>query len=90
MPNITLAPDIGARQPMKSKMLSENEGVRTFVVVLDPGDEAFKSISDFAATESITAAAVTAIGAFERAMVDGSTLSRRHIERFLSTGSVKS
>jgi uncharacterized protein len=54
---------------MKSKLLSENEGGRTFVVVLDPGDEAFKSISDFAATESITAAAVTAIGAFERATV---------------------
>jgi uncharacterized protein len=54
---------------MKSKLLSENEGGRTFVVILDPGDESFKSISDFAATESVTAAAVTAIGAFERATV---------------------
>jgi predicted DNA-binding protein with PD1-like motif len=54
---------------MKSKLLSKNEGERTFVVVLDPGDEAFGSISDFAAAESITAAAVTAIGAFERATV---------------------
>lgn len=54
---------------MKSKLLSKNEGERTFVVVLDPGDEAFRSISDFAAAESITAAAVTAIGAFERATV---------------------
>ncbi len=54
---------------MKSKLLRENEGGRTFVVILDPGDESFKSISDFAATESVTAAAVTAIGAFERATV---------------------
>jgi predicted DNA-binding protein with PD1-like motif len=54
---------------MKSKLLTENEGVRTFVVALDSGDEAFKSISDFAATESVIAAAMTAIGAFERASV---------------------
>jgi len=54
---------------MRSKLLSESNGVRTFVVVLDPGDEAFRSISDFAAAESIAAAAVTAIGAFESATV---------------------
>jgi predicted DNA-binding protein with PD1-like motif len=44
---------------MKSKLLSESEN----------GDEAFRSISDFAATEHVSAAAVTAIGAFERATV---------------------
>lgn len=54
---------------MRSKLLSESDRVRTFVVVLDPGDEAFRSISDFAAAESIAAAAVTAIGAFESATV---------------------
>ncbi|MDI6028459.1 DNA-binding protein [Corticibacterium sp. UT-5YL-CI-8] len=54
---------------MKSKLLSESETGRIFVVVLDPDDEAFKSISDFAASEKVTAAAVTAIGAFERATV---------------------
>jgi len=54
---------------MRSKLLSESDGVRTFVVVLDAGDEAFQSISDFAAAESIAAAAVTAIGAFESATV---------------------
>jgi predicted DNA-binding protein with PD1-like motif len=54
---------------MLSKLLSESDGVRTFVVVLDAGDEAFRSILDFAAAESIAAAAVTAIGAFESATV---------------------
>src|ERR1700759_4003559 len=54
---------------MKSKLLSEGQNARTFVIVLDAGDEAFKAISDFAAKESITAAALTAIGAFERATV---------------------
>ncbi len=54
---------------MKSKLLSEGQNARTFVVVLDAGDEAFKAISDFAAKENVTAAALTAIGAFERATV---------------------
>jgi predicted DNA-binding protein with PD1-like motif len=54
---------------MQSKLLSESDGVRTFAVVLDPGNEAFRSIPDFAAAEHVTAAAVTAIGAFERATV---------------------
>lgn len=54
---------------MRSKLLSESDGVRTFAVVLDPGDEAFRSISEFAEAQNITAAAVTAIGAFERSIV---------------------
>jgi predicted DNA-binding protein with PD1-like motif len=50
-------------------MLSESDGVRTFAVVLDPGDEAFRAISDFASQQNVKAAAVTAIGAFESATV---------------------
>lgn len=54
---------------MRSKLLSGDDGVRIFVVVLDSGDEAFRAISDFAAQQNVTAAAVTAIGAFETAVV---------------------
>jgi len=54
---------------MRSKLLSESDGVRTFAVVLDPGDEAFRSISEFAEAQNITAAAGAAIGAFERSIV---------------------
>jgi uncharacterized protein len=54
---------------MKSKLLNHSASGRTMVLVLDPGEEAFKSISAFAAKENITGAAVTAIGAFERATV---------------------
>mgnify|MGYP001041609686 CR=1 FL=1 len=54
---------------MKSKLLAKNEGGRTFALVLDPGEEAFKAISEFAGTENVTAAAIMAIGAFERAIV---------------------
>jgi uncharacterized protein len=53
---------------MKSKSLSD--GVeRTFVLILDQGEEAFKSITDFAEREKITGASVAAIGAFSKAKV---------------------
>jgi predicted DNA-binding protein with PD1-like motif len=51
---------------MKSKSVTDDLE-RTFVVVLDAGEEAFKTISDFATREKITGASVSAIGAFVRA-----------------------
>ena len=53
---------------MRSKAISDN-GAATHVVVLDPGEEAFSALSGFAAREQIAAAQVTAVGAFERAVV---------------------
>jgi hypothetical protein len=45
--------------PMKSKSI--NDGVeRTFVLILDQGEEAFKSITDFAEREKITGASAQA------------------------------
>jgi len=53
---------------MKSK--STNDGVeRTFILILDQGEEAFKSITDFADRENISGASVSAIGAFSKATV---------------------
>jgi predicted DNA-binding protein with PD1-like motif len=53
---------------MKSKTI--NDGVeRTFVLVLDQCEEAFKSITEFAERERITGASVSAIGAFSQAKV---------------------
>ena len=54
---------------MKSKLLSDSDGVRLFALVLDPGEEAFAAIRDFAARQGIKGASVSAIGAFERATV---------------------
>lgn len=54
---------------MKSKLLSEADGVRLFALVLDPGEEAFSAIRTFAANEGIKGASVSAIGAFEKAVV---------------------
>lgn len=48
---------------MKHKLL--NHGAqRTFAVVLDSGDEVMESLKSFAATQQISAAQVTGIGAF--------------------------
>jgi predicted DNA-binding protein with PD1-like motif len=54
---------------MKSKLVWENVGERTFVVVLDSGEEAFAAITAFAAEAGLKAASLTAIGAFETATV---------------------
>ncbi|HWX46524.1 MAG TPA: PPC domain-containing DNA-binding protein [Roseomonas sp.] len=54
---------------MKSRMIHEAHGQRTFVVVLDTGDEVRACLEDFADREKLSAAQVTAIGAFRRATV---------------------
>ncbi|RWA73158.1 PPC domain-containing DNA-binding protein [Mesorhizobium sp.] len=54
---------------MKSKLVAETSGQRTFVVVLDPGEEAIAALTAFAGQEDITGASLTAIGAFEKATV---------------------
>ena len=53
---------------MKFKLASEHDG-RTFVLILDQGEEAFAAITAFANEKAINAASVAAIGAFESAKV---------------------
>ena len=52
---------------MRSKLLNEAEGLRTYAVVFDKGDEVMEGLSRFARGEQVFAAQVTAIGAFETA-----------------------
>jgi len=54
---------------MKSRLVWEQAGERTFVVVLDAGDEAFATMTDFANRNRLGGASLSAIGAFERATV---------------------
>jgi predicted DNA-binding protein with PD1-like motif len=54
---------------VESKLLHEADGVRTFALVLDTGDEAMASIASFADEQELDAAEFTAIGAFSRAVV---------------------
>ena len=53
---------------MKAKLVAEGTTV-TYVVVLDQGEEAVSVLTDWAASEGISAAQVTAVGAFERVVV---------------------
>jgi predicted DNA-binding protein with PD1-like motif len=54
---------------MKSKLVAEGAGERTYVLILEPGEEAFATISRFAVDEGLSAASLTALGAFARATV---------------------
>jgi predicted DNA-binding protein with PD1-like motif len=54
---------------MHSTLLAENDGKRVFALVLDAGEEAFACISRFANEQTVSAASITAIGAFELATV---------------------
>src|SRR3978361_1000704 len=68
---------------MKSKLLSDHAGPKVHVVILDPGEEAFSALTRFANEAKITAASLTAIGAFEKATVgwvDFATKTYKKIE----------
>jgi predicted DNA-binding protein with PD1-like motif len=53
---------------MKSKTIAGNPE-RTFVLILDQGEEAFKAITEFANNNGISGASVAAVGAFKQARV---------------------
>src|ERR1700716_1371247 len=52
---------------MQTKLLHNDNGKRTFAVILKTGDEAMGSLQEFAAKERIGGAQVTAIGALSGA-----------------------
>ena len=54
---------------MKSRLVWQQAGERTFVLVLESGEEAFSAITDFATRNQLSGASLTALGAFERASV---------------------
>lgn len=68
---------------MKSKRIGADDETRVHVVILDTGEEAFAALTRFANDAGISAASLTAIGAFERATVgwfDVASKSYRKIE----------
>jgi predicted DNA-binding protein with PD1-like motif len=54
---------------MKHKLLANDAGERTFILILEEDHEAFACLTAFARQERITAASVTAIGAFRSATI---------------------
>lgn len=54
---------------MRHKKIDLQNGQKTYVVVLDANEEAFATLAAFATEKGLTAASITAIGAFEHATV---------------------
>jgi len=52
---------------MRSKLLNDTQGQRTFAVILETGDEAMGCLQTFIEKERISAAQLTGIGALSRA-----------------------
>jgi predicted DNA-binding protein with PD1-like motif len=46
-----------------------NDRPSTFVVILEPGEEAMSTLTAFARDQSLTASQITAVGGFERVVV---------------------
>jgi predicted DNA-binding protein with PD1-like motif len=65
---------------MKAKSVTVGSE-RTFVLVLNQGEEAFRAITDFANKEQVSGAAVTAIGAFAHAQVGWFDLAAKSYKR---------
>ena len=60
------------------KWKSVNDGAeKTFVLILDEGEEALQVVTGFANKEKITGASISAIGAFSRAKVGWFDISTR-------------
>jgi predicted DNA-binding protein with PD1-like motif len=54
---------------MNNQLVSDVSGAQVHVVILDSGEEAFSALTRFASDAKVSAASLTAIGAFERATV---------------------
>lgn len=54
---------------MKTALLHEHHGLRTFAVVLQTGDEAIESLRTFAADQKLSGSHFTALGAFSELVV---------------------
>jgi hypothetical protein len=59
----------GKAPGMKARLLSENAGVKNYVIVLAKDDEVMSGLADFARENNVTSASFTAIGAFSHATV---------------------
>ena len=52
---------------MKSRLIHDHAGQRTFALIFEAGDEAMTGLRDFAGQKALGAAQITAIGAFREA-----------------------
>lgn len=66
---------------MKSRLVHEAHGQRVFVAVLETGDEVMASLKRLAQEQRLSAAQITAIGAFSRAVIAYFDWERKEYER---------
>ena len=59
----------GKAPGMKFRLLSENDGVKQYAIVLGKGDEVMSGLTDFARQNKVISASFNAIGAFSNATV---------------------
>ncbi len=75
---------------MRSTKLAGDAGAETRVVILESGEEAFAALTKFANDAGITAASLTAIGAFENAVVGWFDFEKRHTRKSKSRSNARS
>jgi predicted DNA-binding protein with PD1-like motif len=66
---------------MKSRLLTESDGLKTFAVILEQGDEVMSSLQAFAEGEKLRASSFSAVGAFERGVLGWFDWARKDYER---------
>jgi predicted DNA-binding protein with PD1-like motif len=65
---------------MKAKQIHEEHGEKTFAVVFDTGDEVVSGLTGFAKENGLTAASLTAIGAFSDATLGYFDMEKKDYE----------
>jgi len=68
---------------MRSKQIHEERGQKTFALVFDTDDEFMSELTSFAKDKALSAASLTAIGAFSNAMLGYFDIEKKEYERIL-------
>jgi hypothetical protein len=66
---------------MKTRLLVDENGTKTFVIVFGTGDDVTSGLLDFAKTHAIAAASFSGIGAFERVTLGYFEIQKRDYKR---------
>lgn len=67
---------------MESKLLQDENGLKTFALVFDKAEKVKEPLLRFATKNKLRGAQITAIGAFMRSRLASLTDKRKAIERF--------
>ena len=66
---------------MEAKQIHEERGQKTFALVFDTGDEVMTELTNFAKENDLTAASLTALGAFSDAMLGYFDTGKKEYEK---------